>query len=237
MAEGIGDEANAVQQPARRDLRLFDGPFGGAYAFYMEHEALSRVIARVMWGGDTRPFYAGMEAIATAPAGALVVDAPCGAGVAFRGLAPGQDVRYIAVDLSARMLLRAQATAARRRLAQVELVRADASAVPVEDGTAELFLSHFGLHCFPRPAAAVREIARCLRPGGRVIGSTIASGPRLRQRLLVHPGFGAFGAVGTTDDLRRWLDDAGFEHVRIDESGCFAFFDARAPTSAGPPDE
>jgi SAM-dependent methyltransferase len=103
-------------------------------------------------------------------------------------------------------------------------VRADAAAIPIESGTADLFLSHFGLHCLADPEAAVREAARCLRPGGRLEGSMIVRGPRMRQRMLVRPGVGGFGPGGTIADLRRWLDRAGLRRERVEESGCFAYF-------------
>jgi SAM-dependent methyltransferase len=207
-----------------RNLDLFNGPFGRLYAFYMEHEAAGRVIGRAIWGGDVRPLYESMQWIAAVPRGGLIVDAPCGAGVAFRGLAAEQQVRYMAVDLSQCMLSRARATAGRRGLGGIEFVRADAAAIPIESGTADLFLSHFGLHCLPDPEAAVREAARCLRSGGRLEGSMITRGPRMRQRMLVRPGVGGFGPGGTIGDLLRWLDRAGLRRERVEESGTFAYF-------------
>ena len=214
----------------QRNLDLFDGPFGGFYAFYMEHEAASRVIGRAVWGANVRPYYESMRRIGAVPSDGLIVDAPCGAGVAFRGLAPEQNVRYMAVDLSQSMLARARATAARRGLDRIEFVHADAAAIPIEPGVADLFLSHFGLHCFPHPEAAVREAARCLRTGGRLEGSMIARGPRLRQRMLARPGVGGFGPGGRLADLRRWLERAGLSGERVEESGCFAYFSAAVAT-------
>src|SRR5215204_4468289 len=107
-----------------------------------------------------------------------------------------------------------------------ELILGDATAIPVGMGSADLFLSHFGLHCFPDPEAAIREVARCLRPGGRLEGSMIVRGPHRRQRLLVQPGRGGFGPGGTVADLRRWLNEANLEADRVEESGCFAYFSA-----------
>jgi SAM-dependent methyltransferase len=210
----------------RRNLDLFEGWFGGLYALYMEHEAASRVIGRALWAADVRAYYASMRRIAAVSPGGLIVDAPCGAGVAFRGLAPEQAVRYVAVDLSQRMLDRARAVAKRRGLERIELVRADATAIPLESGAADLFLSHFGLHCFRDPQAAVREAARCLRIGGRLEGGMIVRGPRMRQRILVRPGVGGFGPGGTVADLSRWLNRAGLRQDRLEESGCFAYFSA-----------
>jgi SAM-dependent methyltransferase len=202
---------------------FFDGPFGTIYSFYMEREWLARPLARFLWGSDIRPYYASFEALANAPEGGLVVDAPCGSGIALRGLPPDKDVRYLAIDISRRMLAR---TAARGR-EQVECIQADATALPVADATVDLFLSHFGLHCFADPRAAVEEIARTLRPGGRLVGSALVPAAGRRARLLVQPNRGGFGPVATADQLESWMTAAGLE-VALDRRGAFAYFSGRS---------
>ena len=213
-----------------RNRALFDGPFGRVYGFYMERERLSRVIAARVWGGDVRPYYASMRVIGETPPAGVIVDAPCGAGVAFRALRPGQRVLYVALDLSPRMLELARRRARELKLAQVEFVEGDAQSLPVEDGGVDLFLSYFGLHCFPDPRAALAEVARVLRPGGRVVGGMITRGHTLRHRLLVRPGRGGFGPGGTVHDLREWLAGAGLCDAAVEDSGLLAYFDARKPT-------
>jgi ubiquinone/menaquinone biosynthesis C-methylase UbiE len=192
----------------------------------MEREHLSRLIAAIVWAGDVRPFYASMRAIADVPEGGVIVDAPCGAGVAFRGLHPRQRVRYLALDLSPAMLERARRRAQEMNLAQIELVKGDAESIPVETASADLFLSYFGLHCLPDPEAGVAEIARCLKPGGRVVGGMITRGDSIRHRLLVHPGRSGWGPGGTVEDLLSWLSEARLEDLAIRESGLFAYFQA-----------
>ena len=206
----------------------FDGAFGRAYSYWMERPWLARLVGLALWGGDPKPYYDSMRAIGELPEGAVVADAPCGAGAAFVALSPRQRLRYLALDLSPLMLERARQRARAFGLDQIELVEGDAERIPLESGSVDLFLSSWGLHCMPHPEAAVREIARCLRRGGRVVGAMICRGPSLRQRLFLRPGIGGFGPGGSVDDLARWLVAAGLTKTRLEVSGAFAYFEASA---------
>jgi SAM-dependent methyltransferase len=218
-------ESNAAAV-RERNRRVFASPFGAVYDFYIQRELLARWIARLVWHSDVRPFYASMATIAAMPDGSTIVDAPCGSGVALRALREGQRVRYIGYDLAPKMLWRARRRAKKLRLDQVQFVEADVESLPLAGESVDLFLSYFGLHCVPDPAAAVREAARCLRPGGRLVGGTIVRGSRPLDRLRVRPGVGAYGPVGSAADLREWLTGAGLLKIALDVRGVFAYFAA-----------
>lgn len=206
---------------------FYASPFGVAYSAYAERPRLNRLIARTVWGGDTRHCYESMGAIREVADGGTIVDCPCGAGVALRELNANRDLRYVAVDLSPSMLRRTRRRVDRRSLRQVEIVQADATKILLPDESADLFLSYWGLHCFEDPAAALAEAARILKPRGRLVGSTFVRGrDSLRQRL-VRPGAGDFGNPGTGDEIPRWLEATGFDESRIQRSGPMLFFDAR----------
>src|SRR5919197_1392251 len=130
----------------------FEGLFGRAYDAYIKSPLVASVVARALWAADPRPMYALLDEIGTQPAGSTILDAPCGGGLAFRGLHPGQRVRYFAADLARQMLDRARREAERRGLDQVEFLRADVRRLPLDDGTADLTLSMNSLHCIPEPA-------------------------------------------------------------------------------------
>jgi SAM-dependent methyltransferase len=208
------------------------GPFGAFYDFYVERPWLTQLIGRVVWGVDSSPLYATMEAIAQAPAGATILDAPCGGGVAFRALSPEQDVRYLAVDLSPEMLRRARRRAESRSLKQVELFTADMTALPFGDSEVDLFLSYSGLHMVPDAQKAVAEMARCLKPGGQLIGTTFLSDGSRRARALFKAGsHRGHPLPPSRDDLRGWLEAGSFEQATISPQAGFVAFAGRRRAS------
>jgi len=205
----------------------YDSAFGSVYSAYMERPRLSRLIGRLVWGGDAGAYYESMGAIGEVAAGATVVDCPCGAGPALRAIDPAAGIRYVAADLSPSMLRRARKRARTRGL-DVEFLQAKAAELPLSPASADLFLSFWGLHCFDDPAAALAEAARLLKPGGRLVGSSFVRGREsLRQRLLVRCGRGDFGQIGTQAEIEAWLGAAGFERLSTSRSGPMLFFDAR----------
>jgi SAM-dependent methyltransferase len=200
------------------------GPFGAVYDFYIERPRLARLVLGAMWGVDPRPFYRSLTAVGALPEDATVLDVPCGGGVALRGLRPGQAVRWIGVDIEPAMLDRARRRAANHSGADVQLIEGDMYQLPLEDGTVELCLSYGGLHCVARPQAALAEMARCLRPGGRLLGSTFLTAGSRRQRLLLRNE--DFGSTGSAEDLRQWLHGAGYSEISVDREDGLAVFGA-----------
>ncbi len=202
----------------------------GAYAFGVEREWFARPAGLALWGTDTRMFYDSIRTIGELPDGSAVLDVPCGGGVALRGLRPGQNVRYVAADISTDMLARTRARAAALGRDDVEFIQADIERMPFDDNEFDLCVSYNGLHCLPDPAAAVREIARCLKPGGRLVGDSIVRGAGSRQDLAitVFRRAGAFGVGGTVDELRGWLTDARLRVDSLECSGAIAHFTGTA---------
>jgi SAM-dependent methyltransferase len=211
---------------------FYASPFGVAYAAYMERPRVVRRVAQAVWAGDTRPYYESMGAVAEVPEGGTIVDCPCGAGPALRALAPGRGIRYVGADLSPSMLRRIRNRAAARGIDGLDLHLADATDLPLEDDTADLFLSYWGLHCFEDPATAMVEAARVMKPGGRLVGASFVRGSdTLRQRFLMRPGVGDFGPMGDEEEIRGWLEGAGLRPTSWRRGGSMLYFDARLETA------
>lgn len=211
--------------------RAFEKLWGAAYDFGVEHPAFSRRFAATMFRSDIDRFYQALGAVGTVPNGGSILDVPCGGGVALRGLRPTQRVRYVAADISDVMLERTQRRAAERGLSTVETVEADITRMPFDDGEFDLVVCFNGLHILPDPAAAVREMARVLKPGGRLVGDCILRGevPQADVLIRVMRTAGIFGNPGTVDDLRGWLTSADLTVRSLEPSGAIAHFDAARP--------
>jgi ubiquinone/menaquinone biosynthesis C-methylase UbiE len=102
------------------------------------------------------------------------------------------------------------------------------TALPFADGEADLFLSYSGLHMIHQPELAVGEIARCLKPGGTVIGTTfLAEGSRRGQKLFELGCLRGHSTPPTRENLSSWLTAAGISEVKIGPELGFAAFSGR----------
>lgn len=96
------------------------------------------------------------------------LDVGCGAGHTAHALAQHVD-HVVAADLTEAMLEQTRLGASELGLDNVETRRADAEALPFEDGSFDVVACRLCAHHFGDPAQAVREIHRVLAPGGRFL--------------------------------------------------------------------
>jgi ubiquinone/menaquinone biosynthesis C-methylase UbiE len=107
------------------------------------------------------------DVAAAAPQGAAVLDVGTGPGVLLQELARLRpDLRLTGVDLSADMITNATRNLAAHPNATAQV--GDVTALPFPDESFDLVVSSFSAHHWDHPEAAVPELARVLRPGGRV---------------------------------------------------------------------
>jgi SAM-dependent methyltransferase len=141
---------------------------------------------------------------------ARVLDAGCGAGLAFAGIAGRFLARRItAVEVDPRMVGAARA-AARRCPCPVEVVHGDVQDLALEDGSFDAVLCHQTLHHVSRQRDALGSFRRLLRPGGVLLlaESCGAFTRSLAVRALFrHPGTGHRSAA----EFLRLVREAGFE--------------------------
>ncbi len=139
---------------------------------------------------------------------ATVGDLGCGTGQVGAAIAPFV-ARVIGVDSSAAML-----QAARKRLqthSNIDLRRGELEALPIDDGRLDIATVMLVLHHVPEPGRALAEVARVLKPGGRLV--LVDMLPHDRESYRQQMGHVWLGFA--EDDMGRLLNDAGFERTRV----------------------
>lgn len=204
-----------------------DPLWAGFYDWTVEHPGPGGLLWHVGIGSDLHRLYDAAAEIGRQPAGARILDVPCGGGVALRGLRRGQGVEYVAADIAPTMLDRTLAAARRRGVAdQVTTEVADVGALPFPDASFDLVVSFTGLHCFPDPARAVVEMVRVLRPGGVLTGSALLNDSGLRYAPVRVAGraAGLLGPGCTGGQVVSWLGGHGMDEVTLGTSGAIGYF-------------
>ena len=141
-----------------------------------EHSALGLGYSAQVVGAlpaDIRARFVGVGnpfALGALRPGDVVLDLGCGAGFdAFvAALTVGPSGRVAGVDLSPEMLAVAERGRAAAGLSTVEFRQADAEALPYPDASFDVALSNGVLNLIPDKPAALRDVFRVLKPGGRL---------------------------------------------------------------------
>jgi demethylmenaquinone methyltransferase/2-methoxy-6-polyprenyl-1,4-benzoquinol methylase len=121
------------------------------------------VAALFSFGQDPR-WRRAMVAAVDVGADARVLDVACGTGLVSRALARRYGCSVVGLDQSPEMLSRARALVG----PSVELVQGEAERLPFDDGAFDALTFTYLLRYVDDPAATMRELARVVRPGGRI---------------------------------------------------------------------
>jgi SAM-dependent methyltransferase len=202
LLDGEGDVVS--QQNAGAVQRLWASSFGSM--FYDNAQGLARRLLEA-WQHPIDWL--------DIPDGGVALDVGCGPGSITASLARavGADGLALGVDVSEPMLARAVRVQAG---SQAGFLRADAQRLPLRDNTVDAVISIAVLQLIPDPAAALGEMARVLKPGGRIalMVPTVGLASRMWQ-LPLKAGVRVFG----DDEIADTLEGHGFTSVRAKNFG------------------
>ncbi len=158
--------------------------------------------------------------------GESVIDIACGSGLltfpAMRSI--GGSGRMVATDISEGMLNQAGAIAAAKGIANLEFGRMDAETLEFGTGTFDAAMCGLGLMYVADPLAALREMHRVLREGGRAAVAVWGARSRcgwaevfpIVDRQVQSEVCPMFFQMGTGDALAYAMGVAGFSDVRAE---------------------
>ncbi len=154
--------------------------------------------------------------------------------------------RVLGVDMTPEMLERARAAAARLKVANVEFRPGYLERLPVADNSVDAVISNCVINLSPDKPQVFREVARVLKPGGRVAVSDIVIDGAMPAALRDNPEAWSECLAGAIDwrEYAVGLERAGLVDVRVQpKSGAAApvnepysaLITARKPNAPGAP--
>lgn len=148
-------------------------------------------------------------AIANVQPGRLAADIGAGTGFITEGLIQ-KGLKVIAVDQSKAML-----EEMKKKFAQFDTVEyriGQSNSLPIRDETVDYIFANMYLHHVDSPQVAIKEMARTLKPGGKVVVTDIDEHEFEFLRKEQHDRWLGF----KREDIERWFKEAGLKNVRVD---------------------
>jgi SAM-dependent methyltransferase len=221
MAEEVLDAVRSKYAAvAKSEL---SGNDGGVEAVAQAFGYSERELTSIPAGANMGLSCGNPTAIASLRPGEVVVDLGSGGGldVFLASNLVGPAGKAIGIDMTSEMIDRARANAKKGGYENVEFYLGTIDQLPLPNASVDCVISNCVINLAPDKPAVFREIARVLKPGGRVAVSDIALKGELpaavAQSMAAYVGCIA-GAI-RIEHYRDGLIGAGFEHVQIVESG------------------
>jgi arsenite methyltransferase len=159
--------------------------------------------------------------------GEVVVDLGCGGGldVFLAAAKVGPSGKAIGIDMTPQMLELARRNASKgvkgQPVTNVEFYHANIDKLPLLDASVDCVISNCVINLAADKLTVFKEVARVLKPGGRLAVSDIALKrtlpPHVADDLMAYVGCIA-GAI-SFEEYRRGLAEAGFDHVEVLDTG------------------
>jgi SAM-dependent methyltransferase len=155
--------------------------------------------------------------------GEVVVDLGSGGGldVFLAAQKVGPTGKAIGIDMTPAMIERARTNAKAGGYTNVEFHLASIDKLPLPNASVDCVISNCVLNLAPDKPAVFREIARVLKPGGRLAASDIALKSELPEELAssIAAYVGCIAGAIRMDEYRNGLQQAGFAEVEIVDTG------------------
>jgi len=151
-----------------------------------------------------------------------VIDLSCGSGLMTRRLvSSGRYARVLALDFSEEMLKETSRRFTSEKIPRekLDLVRADAAALPLQTGSVDAIHAGAAMHCWPKLEQSLAEVRRALKPGGQFFATTFFRGAPQEGFSLNQKGTGNMYFFQDEAELNGLLQQAGFSEFQVRREG------------------
>lgn len=243
MDEQAFDGRDIKEAVKRRYARAIEKPSGSccgsapAQPVQIGSSCCGPAVTETMKGSLVKTAGYGKEELGWLPADAVQNSFGCGNPMAFAGVETGQVVldigsgagidcliaakkvgpagRIIGLDMTPEMIERGQKNAREAGVANVEFRLGEAEKMPVEDASVDWVISNCVINLSPDKPAVFREVARVLKPGGRIsISDIVAQDLPAAIRGSRDAWTGCLAGAISEEDYVRGLEAAGLRGVR-----------------------
>ena len=215
LRASIRDEYSAVANEPRRGFHFHTGrKLAGMLGYRDKWLDVLPAGAVESMAGTGNPFSLGELGT-----GEYVVDAGCGAGAdsLIAASLVGPTGRVVGVDMTPEMLSKARRNALEAGITNVEFREGYLEALPLPDDWADVVISNGVLNLVPHKEAALKEMYRVLKPGGRIQIADIAlqkpDPERSKSDVTLWTGCIAGGLLKA--QLEQKVKATGFKNVEI----------------------
>lgn len=188
------------------------------------------------WGSQLQIALDKLIALANPQAGERVIDIASGSGLSTFPIAElvGDNGTVLGTDISEEMVKLTQSNAEKRACDNVSFARMSADELQCEDNSFDLSVCSLGLMYVPDSQAAIEQMYRVTKPGGRAVMSVWGARkncgwaeifPIVNEQVAseVCP---LFFSLGTGDSLLFALENAGFENIEIERISTTLIFES-----------
>ena len=160
-------------------------------------------------------------------AGETVVDFGSGSGMDtfVAALKVGANGKVIGVDMTDAQRRKAEGLRDRDGLKNVTYVKGYIEEVPLPDGCADVIISNGVFNLSPDKPKVFQEVARLLRPGGRMAVADIVTDVNLPETITCNTTLWAacIGGAAQRDEYRSMIEAAGLRVVTIEDNPSYQF--------------
>lgn len=215
IKSAVGDRYGRV---ATAPGEKFNFPVGRRFAESVGYDgAVLDSLPQGLWesftgAGNPQPFV-------DAQPGESLLDLGCGAGIdlCLYARKVGPTGKLFGLDLSQKMLAKAQRNLTDAGVTNVSWLQAPADAVPLPDSFVDLVTANGIYNLSPDKDAVMREVARVLKPGGRTVFAEIVLKSELPEEVRgeIDDWFRCIGGALVQDDFLMRLERNGLSHPRV----------------------
>lgn len=149
---------------------------------------------------------------AAAQKGEIAVDVGAGTGFLTEALLR-KELFVTAIDQSEEMLTRLKSKF--EDSDRLVLLQGNGHSIPLKDNTADIVVANMYLHHTENPQTAIREMARILKPNGKLVFSDLDQHDHEFLRTEQYDVWLGFDR----EDIKTWMKNAGLSHIQVESIG------------------